>query len=255
MQTQSISIPTLSDLSLSARLDLPDGPIIATALFAHCFTCGKDILAAARISRRLADQGFAVLRFDFAGLGASDGEFADTNFSSNTQDLVDAAGWLAQHYHTPALLIGHSLGGTAILAAAHLLPDAKAFVTIGSPSDPRHIFKLIGEQNIEQIERTGDAEVTLEGRIFRIKKQFLDDVSEQRVLQEVRSLNRPLLIMHSPADKTVHIDHATALFHAATHPKSFVSLDKADHLITNRADANFIADLVASWSKYYVVSE
>lgn len=254
MKTQLIEIPTTAGLRLSARLDQPDDDIVATALFAHCFTCGKDILAASRISRRLVAQGFAVLRFDFTGLGTSEGEFADTNFSSNIQDLVEAADWLRRHYQAPSLLVGHSLGGTAILAAARQLPDARAFVTIGSPSDPRHIFKLIGEPGLQEITQNGDAEVSLGSRTFRIKKQFLEDAMEQRVLAEVRMLDRPLLIMHSPTDSTVHIDHATALFHAAQHPKSFVSLGEADHLVGNRADADFIADVIASWSKRYIES-
>jgi alpha-beta hydrolase superfamily lysophospholipase len=252
MKTLPIQIETATGIKLSARLDRPDADFGTTALFAHCFTCGKDVLAASRISRRLVAQGFAVLRFDFTGLGTSEGEFADTNFSSNIKDLVEAAEWLRQHYEAPSLVIGHSLGGTAILAASPQLPDAKAFVTIGSPSDPRLILKLIGEGNLEEIENKGDAEVILEGRTFRIKKQFLEDAMEQRVLNHVRNLNRPLMLMHSPVDTTVHIDHATALFHAAPHPKSFVSLADADHLISNKGDADFIADVIAAWSKPYV---
>ena len=252
MNTQSLIIKTTMGLTLSAKLDKPDGEVIATALFAHCFTCGKDILAASRISRRLVSQGVAVLRFDFTGLGNSSGEFADTNFSSNIQDLVEAAEWLRTNYEAPSIIIGHSLGGTAILAAAHQLPYAKAFVTIGSPSDPRHIFKLIGAQSMEDIAKSGSADVTLEGRTFRIKREFIEDASEQNVLKQVRLLKRPLLIMHSPVDATVDIEHATAIFHAAAHPKSFISLGDADHLISNRADADFIADIIASWSKRYL---
>ncbi|HZV61418.1 MAG TPA: alpha/beta hydrolase [Methylophilaceae bacterium] len=251
MSTRSLEIKTSAGLTLSAKLDRPDGEVLATALFAHCFTCGKDILAASRISKRLVSQGIAVLRFDFTGLGASSGEFADTNFSSNIADLVDAAEWLRINYKTPSLIIGHSLGGTAILAAADRLPYAKAFVTIGSPSDPRHILNLIGAQSLEEIAEAGSAVVTLEGRPFRIKKQFVEDASEQRVLNQVRTLKRPLLIMHSPIDRTVDIEHATALFHAAAHPKSFMSLGDADHLISKREDADFIADVIASWSARY----
>lgn len=255
MKTLPISIETTSGLTLSARLDLPDGAYTATALFAHCFTCGKDILAASRISRRLVAHGFAVLRFDFTGLGASEGEFADTNFTSNIGDLVEAANWLRNNYEAPSLLIGHSLGGTAILAAAQQLPEARALVTIGSPSDPRHIFKLIGERSLQEIESAGDAEVNLEGRTFRIKKQFLLDAAEQRVLQQVHDLKRPLLIMHSPVDNIVHIDHATAIFHAAAHPKSFVSLGTADHLLNDRADADFVADVISAWSGRHITVE
>ena len=245
MKTLPLQIETRAGLQLSARLDLPDDGYRATALFAHCFTCGKDILAASRIARRLVALGFAVLRFDFAGLGASEGEFADTNFSSNVQDLVDAADWLRQHYRASSLMIGHSLGGTAILAASAQIPEAEAYVTIGSPSDPRHIFKLIGDAGLATIKDAGEAEINLEGRIFRIKQQFLHDAAEQKVLGLVRSLGKPLLIMHAPHDQTVPIEHATALFQAAAHPKSFVSLGEADHLVTNKADAEFIADVVA----------
>lgn len=251
MKTQSISIETATGLVLSARLDMPEDGYIATALFAHCFTCGKDILAASRISRRLVDQGYAVLRFDFTGLGTSEGEFADTNFSSNIEDLITAAEWLHNNHQTPSLLIGHSLGGTAILAAAERLPDAQAFVTIGSPSDPRHIFNLIGEPGLQEIETAGDALVNLAGRSFRIKQQFLLDAEEQRVLQQVRRLKRPLLVMHAPQDETVPVEHATAIFHAAAHPKSFVSLGDADHLLSERVDTDFIADVIAAWSRRY----
>lgn len=253
MNTQSLKIETSMGLTLSAKLDKPDGEVLATALFAHCFTCGKDILAASRISRRLVTQGIAVLRFDFTGLGDSSGEFADTNFSSNIQDLVEAAEWLRTNYEAPSILIGHSLGGTAILAADQQLSHAKAFVTIGSPSDPRHIFNLIGVQSMDEISRFGSTDVSLEGRTFRINQEFIQDASEQSVLNQVKSLNKPLLIMHSPIDTTVDIEHATAIFHAAAHPKSFISLGDADHLISNRADADFIADIIASWSKRYLV--
>ena len=252
MNTQSITIKTTSGPLLSARLDLPDNNFIATALFAHCFTCGKDILAASRISRRLVSHGYAVLRFDFTGLGASEGEFADTNFSSNIEDLVTVAEWLDRHHQAPSLLIGHSLGGTAILAAAEHLPDARAFVTIGSPSDPRHIFNLIGEIGLQEIETSGGALVDLAGRTFRIKHQFLADAEEQRVLQHVRRLQRPLLVMHAPDDETVPIEHATAIFHAAAHPKSFMSLGNADHLLSERVDTDFIADVIGAWSRRYL---
>jgi putative redox protein len=251
MNTQSLQIHTSAGLTLSAKFDRPDNEILATALFAHCFTCGKDILAASRISRRLVTQGVAVLRFDFTGLGTSSGEFADTNFSSNIQDLVEAAEWLQINHEAPSLIIGHSLGGTAILAASQQLPYARAFVTIGSPSDPRHIFNLIGAQSMAEINHAGSADVTLEGRTFRIKRQFIEDASEQRVLNQVRALKKPLLIMHSPVDATVDIEHATSIFHAAEHPKSFMSLGDADHLISRRSDADFIADVIASWSKRY----
>ncbi len=253
MKTQLVRIEKADNTALSARLDQPEEQFIATVLFAHCFTCGKDILAASRISRRLVGQGFAVLRFDFAGIGASDGEFADTNFSSNIQDLIDAANWLKENYAAPSLVIGHSLGGTATLAASDQLPEAKAFVTIGSPSDPRFILDLVGQESIRQIEANGIAEVNLEGRLFRIKRQFLNDVFEQKVLQKIRSLKRPLLIMHSPVDQIVNIDHATAIFHAASHPKSFISLGNADHLVTHQKDAEFVAGVISAWSSHSII--
>ena len=252
MKTISIDIPSTSGAVLSARLDLPENEYKATALFAHCFTCGKDILAASRISRQLVAQDFAVLRFDFAGIGASSGEFADTNFSTNVQDLIDAANWLRNNYRAPELMIGHSLGGTAILAASRYIPEAKSYVTIGSPSSPKLILDLIGEDSVGQINTEGYADVNLEGRIFRIKKQFLIDISENVVLKSVQKLNKPLLIMHAPNDQTVPITHATEIFHSATHPKSFISLDNADHLVTNKTDAEFIADIIGSWSKHYI---
>lgn len=252
MKTLQILINTSSGINLSARLDMPDEHYKATALFAHCFTCGKDILAASRISRRLLQLGYAVLRFDFAGIGASDGDFSETNFSTNINDVIDAVVWLKSNYQAPELIIGHSLGGTAILAAASAIPEAKGFVVIGSPSDPIHILKLIDKPSLGEIEKNGVADVNLEGRMFRVKKQFLDDVAKQNVLIEVSKIQKPLLIMHSPEDKTVPIEHATNIFRAATHPKSFVSLGNADHLITSKIDAEFIADIVASWSNRYI---
>lgn len=252
MKTISIDIPSSSGAVLSARLDMPEIEYKATALFAHCFTCGKDILAASRISRQLVAQGFAVLRFDFAGIGASSGEFADTNFSTNVQDLIDAANWLRNNYRAPELIIGHSLGGTAILAASPYFPEAKSYVTIGSPSSPKLILDLIGKDSIEKINTEGYADVNLEGRIFRIKEQFLNDITENAVLKSVQKLRKPLLIMHAPNDQTVPIMHATEIFHAAAHPKSFISLDQADHLISSKTDAEFIADVIGGWVKRYI---
>lgn len=252
MKSLPIEIINSSNIILAARLDMPDDEYKATALFAHCFTCGKDILAASRISRELVKQGYAVLRFDFAGIGDSGGEFANTNFSSNVQDLIDATNWLRLNYRAPELMIGHSLGGTAILAASSDVPEAKSYVTIGSPSDPKLIMELIGEQNLRMIKYEGYADVNLEGRTFRIKEQFLEDISKNVVSTSIRKLNKPLMILHAPGDKTVPIEHATMIFHAAAHPKSFISLDNADHLITNKFDAEFIADVVGSWSKHYI---
>lgn len=251
MKSLSIQIPTENG-RLSARLELPEIPYKAMALFAHCFTCGKDILAASRIAKRLVSHGIAVLRFDFTGLGGSEGDFSDTNFSSNLADISFAADWLKNQYQPASLLIGHSLGGTAILAASEKLQDAKAIVTIGSPSDPNLILNLIGVDNVSQIENQGEAEVLLEGRPFKIKKQFLIDAQQQKVLHLVRKNDRPLMIMHSPGDKTVPIEHATNLYMAANHPKSFISLGDADHLVSDRVDSDFIADMIASWSARYI---
>ncbi len=236
---------------LAARLDLPAGPPRAFALFAHCFTCSKDIFAAARIATALAENGFAVLRFDFTGLGASDGEFANTNFSSNVQDLVAAAQFLQREYAAPALLVGHSLGGTAVLAAAPSIASASAVATIGSPFLPAHVAHLL-EGSREQIERDGEADVMLGGRPFRIRRQFLQDLEQRDVAQVVSSLRRALLVMHAPGDVTVGVNNAAEIFQTAKHPKSFVSLDDADHLLTRSADAEYAASVLAAWAGRYV---
>ena len=236
---------------LAAALDTPDGPIQAYALFAHCFTCGKDVLAAKRIAAALAAKGIAVLRFDFTGLGASEGEFANSTFSSNVADLVRAAAHLRETRSPPALLIGHSLGGAAVLAAAGQIPEAKAVVTIAAPSDPVHVTHLFKER-IEDIRTHGKVEVQLAGRPFHIKREFLDDVAEQRLTDQVHNLRKALLVMHSPTDDTVGIDNATRIFVAAKHPKSFVSLSGADHLLSQRRDSAYVAEMIAAWATRYV---
>jgi uncharacterized protein len=246
-----VSFPGSGGQSLAARLDAPDAAPSAFALFAHCFTCGKDVFAATRISQQLATHGVACLRFDFTGLGSSEGEFANTNFSSNVADLLAAAAHLRQAYQAPALLIGHSLGGAAVLAAAGSVPDCKAVVTIGAPSDVRHVRHLFGER-LAQIEADGEAQVTLAGRPFTIKRQFLLDAEEQHLATRIAELRRALLVMHSPRDDTVEISNATRIFTAARHPKSFISLDTADHLLSGRADAIYAADLIAAWAVRYL---
>src|SRR3954468_18717617 len=238
---------------LAAALDTPDGPIQAYALFAHCFTCGKDVLAARRIATALAAKGIAVLRFDFTGLGSSEGDFANATFSSNVADLVRAADHLRETRKAPAILIGHSLGGAAILAAAGRIPDAKAVVTIAAPSDPGHVTHFFKDR-IEDIRTHGQVEVQLAGRPFNIKREFLDDIAEHGLMAHVAKLHKALLVMHSPTDDTVGIDNATNIFIAAKHPKSFVSLSGADHLLSGKRDANYVADVIASWAERYIES-
>jgi putative redox protein len=249
--SQRLEFAGHSGATLAARLDLPDGPVRAFALFAHCFTCSKDLLAARRIAAELAREGIAVMRFDFTGLGSSEGEFASTNFSSNVADLVVAADYLRAHYAAPAILIGHSLGGAAMLAVAGSIPEARAVVTIGAPADTRNVLKQFGT-SIEAIEADGEAEVQLAGRKFTIRKQFVEDVRAQTLTGAVATMRKALLVMHSPLDEVVGIDHATAIFTAARHPKSFVSLDTADHLLTRAADADYAAKVIAGWVARYV---
>jgi putative redox protein len=231
---------------LAGLLELPDKAPIATALFAHCFTCGKDIAAASRIARALVKRGYAVMRFDFTGLGNSDGDFANTNFTSNVQDLVAAADHLRGQSMAPDILIGHSLGGTAVLAAAQELPECKGVVTIGSPADAQHVSKQFA-CDIQTIETNGEAEVDLAGRKFTIQKQFLDDIKQTSV-EHIGKLKAALLVMHSPIDRTVSISEAERIYKAAHHPKSFFSLDHADHLLTHAPDAEYVADIIAAWA-------
>jgi len=236
---------------LAAALELPVREPIAYALFAHCFTCGKDVLAARRIAVALAAKGIAVLRFDFTGLGSSEGDFANATFSSNVADLVRAADHLRGTRKAPAILIGHSLGGAAILAAAAQIPDAKAVVTIAAPSDPAHVTGLFADR-LADIRTQGEVEVSLAGRPFRIRREFIDDVAEHNLMAHVNKLHRALLVMHAPADDTVGIDNATRIFVAARHPKSFVSLADADHLLTDKRDAAYVADVIAAWAERYL---
>ncbi len=236
---------------LAATLDLPEREPQAYALFAHCFTCGKDVLAAKRIAVALAEKGIAVLRFDFTGLGSSEGDFANSTFSSNVADLVHAADHLRDTRKAPAILIGHSLGGAAVLAAAGRIPDARAVVTIAAPSDPAHVTGLFKDR-IEDIRAQGKVEVQLAGRPFHITREFLDDIAEHGLMAHVAKLHKALLIMHSPTDDTVGIDNATHIFVAARHPKSFVSLAGADHLLSGKRDAAYVADVIAAWAERYI---
>jgi uncharacterized OsmC-like protein/fermentation-respiration switch protein FrsA (DUF1100 family) len=236
---------------LAATLDLPEHEPLAYALFAHCFTCGKDGLAAKRIAVALAANGIAVLRFDFTGLGSSEGDFANATFSSNVADLIHAADHLREGRRAPSILIGHSLGGAAILAAAEKIPEAKAVVTIAAPSDPAHVTGLFKDQ-IDDIRAQGRVEVSLAGRLFPITREFLDDIAQHELMAHVANLHKSLLIMHAPTDDTVGIDNATRIFVAAKHPKSFVSLAGADHLLSERRDSLYVADVIAAWASRYV---
>jgi len=250
-QTQPVSFPGASGATLAARLDAPAERPLAYALFAHCFTCSKDTKAATTISAALAERGIAVLRFDFTGLGGSEGDFANTNFSSNIGDLVAAADFLRKNHRAPAILIGHSLGGTAVLAAAPHIPECTAVATIGSPLDPEHVLHLI-KGSAQTIEREGEAEVEIAGRTFRVKKQFLDDIRGQKLGEIIARLRKALMVMHSPRDAIVGIENATMIFTAAKHPKSFVSLDPADHLLSRREDALYAGQLLAAWAERYL---
>jgi uncharacterized OsmC-like protein/pimeloyl-ACP methyl ester carboxylesterase len=236
---------------LSARLDLPAGPVRAFALFAHCFTCSKDVLAAKRIAAGLAAAGVGVLRFDFTGLGSSEGEFANTNFSSNIEDLIGAAGYLRDNFSAPAILVGHSLGGAAVLAAAHRIAEARAVVTIGAPADVGHVLKHLGS-SLAEIHERGEAQVTLAGRQFRIRSSFIADAEQHRLTDRIRTLGKALLVMHSPRDTVVGIDNASTIFLAARHPKSFVSLDDADHLLSDAGAAAYAARVIDAWVSKYI---
>ena len=251
MPTERFTFTGHSGDELAARLDLPEGPHLATALMAHCFTCGKDIPAARRISARLAGMGFAVLRFDFTGLGHSGGEFENTTFTSNVDDLKAAAAALDARGFAPDLLIGHSLGGAAVLRAAGGIASIKAVATIGAPFDPDHVVHNFHDA-LEQIERDGAGDVQLGGRSLRIGKAFVDDVRAENLAPAIKDLKAALLVMHAPLDEIVGIENATKIFTAARHPKSFVTLDSADHLITRATDAEYTAEVIAAWIGRYV---
>ncbi|MGF1864821.1 alpha/beta fold hydrolase [Enterovibrio norvegicus] len=240
---------TSGGLELAGLLETPDQNVRGYALFAHCFTCGKDVAAASRISRALVNIGFAVFRFDFTGLGGSDGDFENTNFSSNVDDLVAAADFLRDNYEAPLLLIGHSLGGRAVLSAAHRIPEVSAVATVGAPADAEHVSKQFAA-HVENIDAEGQAEVSLAGRPFTIKKQFLDDIRAEN--DDIENLRVPLLVMHSPIDSIVLIKEAEKIYTRAKHPKSFVTLDTADHLLSNKDDAQYVAELIAAWSQRYI---
>ncbi len=251
MPTERATFTGHDGSQLAARLDLPSGPVLAAALFAHCFTCGKDIAAARRIAGRLAAMGIAVLRFDFTGLGHSQGEFANTGFSGNVEDLVAAARYMERRGLAPGLLIGHSLGGAAVLRAARRMPSVRAVATIGAPFDPGHVTQNFGGA-LERVKAEGEAEVQLGGRSLRVSRAFVEDICSADLEEDIRQLGRALLILHSPRDEIVSIDNAARIFMAAKHPKSFVTLDDADHLLSRPEDAEYAAEVIAAWASRYL---
>jgi len=247
-----VTFPSAGGQTLAAAIDHPPGPPHAFALFAHCFTCGKDIAAASRIARTLAGHGIAVMRFDFTGLGGSEGDFANTDFGANVDDVVAAAEWLRREHMAPSLLVGHSLGGTTALAAARDIPEVRAVATIAAPASAEHVVRQFSEEERERIRARGRAEVTLAGRTFEVGARLLEAVAGHTVEDSLPHLGRALLVMHAPFDSVVGIDHATRLFTAAKHPKSFVSLDDADHLLSRIGDAQYAADTIAAWASRYL---
>ena len=251
MQRERFDFPAREGHMLAARLDLPDGPIRAYALFAHCFTCGKDIHVAARVAAALALRGIATVRFDFTGLGGSGGDFANTHFSSNIADLASAVAFMRETGRAPQLLIGHSLGGAAVLAVAEHAPEARAVAVVGAPYDVSHVIHQFGD-DANRIEADGEAVVNLAGRPFTIRREFLEDAKMHDQKARIAHLNRALLVLHSPQDRVVDIDNARRIFEAARHPKSFVSLENADHLLTRAEDAEYVAEVIAGWSARYL---
>lgn len=251
MARETVSFRNADGIDLAGIVDRPDGPITAWVLFAHCFTCSKTTLAASRLAEGLSERGYGVLRFDFTGLGQSGGDFADTGFTTNVEDLKTAAAWMAEQGMTPQLLIGHSLGGAAAVVAAAQLPEIRAVATLGAPADAEHVIHQF-DQKVPEIEAKGAAQVDIAGRPFVVGKVFLDSVRGAKVREAAASLRRPLLVMHSPRDEIVSIDNATGLFLAAKHPKSFVSLDPAGHMLNKRPDTDYVADVIAGWSRRYL---
>ena len=250
--SQRVDFPSANGHLLAARLELPNTEPKAYAMFAHCFTCSKDFIAASWITRTLAAEGIAVLRFDFTGLGNSQGDFENTNFSSNVEDLLAAFEFLRTNYSAPQLVVGHSLGGTAAIVASSRLPEIRAVATVNAPYDPAHLKRVLKSVE-DEIMSTGQAVVEIGGRTFTIKKQFLEDMATHKMNNILPTLGRPLMIFHSPVDPVVDIENAVMIFQAARHPKSFVSLDDADHLVTRREDAEFIGRTLAAWAMRYII--
>ncbi len=252
MKSRKLTFTNAEGKILSARLDFPANQDPHNfAIFAHCFTCSKDFSAVRNVSRALASEGFGVLRFDFMGLGDSDGDFADTNFSSNVTDLISAADFLTKEFKAPTLIVGHSLGGAAAIFAGGKIESVKAVATIGAPSNPKHVEKQLGSQ-LEVIKEKGEANVVLAGRNFTFKKQFVDDLEASSCVEAARHLNKALLILHSPQDATVSIKNAEEIYHAAHHPKSFVTLDGSEHLLIDKKNASYVGKIVAGWAARYI---
>lgn len=252
MKNQKVTFENKDGHKLTARIELPaDRKPLGFALFAHCFTCTKNLSAVRNLSRALTGEGFGIMRFDFTGLGESEGDFADTNFSGNIQDLQAAAAYLEENHAAPSLLIGHSLGGAAVLYAAAKMDSVSAVATIGAPADPKHVTRLM-THGLDEINTKGYAEVSIGGRPFTIKKQFIEDLKAVDMPGVLKNLRKALLIAHSPQDKIVGIDNAAEIFKSAKHPKSFVSLDGADHLLSKTEDSNYIGGVIASWAKRYI---
>jgi putative redox protein len=252
MPSRNFEFPSPAGYRLSGRIELPDAPVRGWALMAHCFTCGKDNLAAVRIGRALARAGIGALRFDFAGLGGSGGDFADSSFAADVRDLIAANQAMTNDGMPPSLLIGHSLGGAAVLAAASSMPNVRAVVTIGAPFDVAQVLKLFDPATLEAIQNHGEADVQLAGRSFHVRKSFIDNLHEHDQGSRIAALDRPLLVMHAPHDKVVDIDNASRIFMAAGYPKSMVSLDDADHLLSRQSDVDYAASIIASWSSRYL---
>ena len=251
MKSEKLTFENHDGYQLSARLDEPDaGNISQSVLFAHCFTCGKNLKAAGNISRALTARNIAVFRFDFTGLGESEGDFADSTFTSDVKDLISASEKMEKLGKPPAILIGHSLGGTAVLQAARNIKPAEAVVTIGSPCSPKHVTHHF-DREIDEIEQEGEATVELAGRPFKVTKQFIDDLKKQNMDEAIRQLGKALMIFHSPVDQTVNISNAAHIYKLAQHPKSFISLDDADHLLTSENDSKYVGEVTAAWASRY----
>lgn len=251
MPFEKITFQNQSGIELSGRLDLPKEETSKYAIFAHCFTCNKSLNAVRNITKELVKNGFGVLQFDFTGLGDSNGEFGDTNFSGNVQDIVSAANYLEENYESPKLLIGHSLGGAAVVFAAAQIESVTAFSTVGAPSNPEHVSHLF-KSDLSEINEKGQAQVNIGGRDFTIKKQFIDDIEKISLPDVLRGMRKSFLILHSPQDTTVGIENAAEMYSAAHHPKSFVSLDGAEHLLYDKEDSIYAGEVISAWAKRYV---